>query len=129
MAEKSVPITLKDGKTYQLRYEWASLCRLKREQGISIFEFARKQLFGTPDPLEITAVIWAGLIHAKPDLTVEEVEKDLIDEHKVFEYLEVVSDELVESLLGPEKADEIKKKMGSSLEALAGMDTPTKAST
>jgi len=125
MPSKSVPINLKDGKTRQLRYEWASLCRLKREHGISAFDIGREQMLGSVDPVKITGLIWAGLIHAEPELTVAEVE-ELIDITESLDLMGIVADALLEALHGEEKAGEVKKAIGSSLKNLTGTSTSPK---
>ena len=125
MPSKSVPINLKDGKTRQLRYEWASLCRLKREHGISAFDIGREQMLGSVDPVKITGLVWAGLIHAEPELTMAEVE-ELIDITKSLDLMGIVGDALLEALHGEEKAGEVKKAIGSSLKNLTGTSTSPK---
>ena len=122
MPSKSIPITLKDGKTRQLRYEWPSLCRLKREHGISAFDVGREQLLGNVDPVKITGLIWAGLIHENKDLTMDEVE-NLVDIINVMGLMETVGEALLEALHGEEKAEAIKKVIGSSLESSPGKST------
>ena len=125
MPSKSIPIVLKDGKTRQLRYEWSSLCRLKREHGISAFDVGREQMLGSVDPVKITGLIWAGLIHAEPELTMAEVE-ELIDITKSLDLMGIVGDALLEALHGEEKAGEVKKAIGSSLGNLTGTSTSPK---
>ena len=126
MPSKSIPITLKDGKTRQLRFEWASLCRLKREHGISAFDVGREQLLGHVDPIKITGLIWAGLIHENKDLTMDEVE-NLVDITNVMGLMETVGEGLLEALHGEEKAEAIKKVIRSSLESSPGKSTSKKA--
>ena len=125
MPSKSVPITLKDGKTRQLRYEWSSLCRLKREHAISAFDVGREQLLGHVDPVKITGLIWAGLIHEEKDLTMDEVE-NLVDITDVMGLMETVGEALLEALHGEEKAEAIKKTIRSSLEGSPGKSTSKK---
>jgi len=125
MPSKSIPIVLKDGKTRQLRYEWSSLCRLKREHGISAFDIGREQLLGSVDPLKITGLVWAGLIHAEPELTIAEVE-ELIDISESLDLMGIVADALLEAIHGEEKAGEVKKAIGSSLKNLTGTSTSPK---
>ncbi len=122
MSSKSIPITLKDGKTRQLRYEWPSLCRLKREYGISAFDVGREQLLGNVDPVKITGLIWAGLIHENKDLTMDEVE-NLVDIINVMGLMETVGEALLEALHGEEKAEAIKKVIRSNLESSPGKST------
>jgi len=126
MPSESIPITLKDGKTRQLRYEWPSLCRLKREYGISAFDVGREQLLGNVDPIKITGLIWAGLIHENKDLTMDEVE-NLVDISNVMSLMETVGEALLEALHGEEKAEAIKKVIRSSLESSPGKSTSEKA--
>ena len=128
MPSKSIPITLKDGKTRQLRYEWPSLCRLKREHGISAFDVGREQLLGNVDPVKITGLIWAGLIHENKDLTINEVE-NLVDITNVLGLMEISGEALLEALHGEEKAEAIKKVIRSSLESSPGKSTSKKATT
>jgi len=126
MPSESIPITLKDGKVRQLRYEWPSLCRLKREHGISAFDVGREQLLGHVDPTKITGLIWAGLIHENKDLTMDEVE-NLVDITNVMSLMETVGEALLEALHGKEKAEAIKKVIRSSLESSPGKSTSKKA--
>jgi len=128
MPSKSVPIVLKDGKTRQLRYEWESLCRLKREHGFSAFDVGKEQLFGSVDPVKITALLWAGLIYENPKLTIDEVES-LVDVTKIIDHMEIIGDALMEAIYGKEKAAELKKAMGSSLEKFLGKITSKKVTT
>ena len=126
MSSESIPITLKDGKTRQLRFEWSSLCRLKREYGISAFDVGREQLLGNVDPIKITGLIWAGLIHENKDLTMDEIE-NLVDISNVMGLMETVGEALLEALHGKEKAEAIKKVIRSSLESSPGKSTSEKA--
>ena len=126
MPSESIPITLKDGKVRQLRYEWPSLCRLKREHGISAFDVGKEQLLGHVDPTKITGLIWAGLIHENEDLTMDEVE-NLVDITNVMDLMETVGEALLEALHGKEKAETIKKVIRSSLESSPGKSTSKKA--
>lgn len=112
MPEKSIPIVLNDGKTRHLRYEWEHICRLKREHAISVFDMGRDMMLGSADPLKITGIIWAGLLHEEPEITVEQVEK-LMSFSDLAEYMKALF-EAIPSSLSPEETEQIKKIMGSS---------------
>jgi hypothetical protein len=65
---KRVPIKIGDkSKTRYLRYDHASFVRLEEETGRTVATHA--QLVGSGSAVSLTALLWAGLIHAEPDIT------------------------------------------------------------
>jgi hypothetical protein len=65
---KRVPIKIGDkSKTRYLRYDHASFVRLEEDTGRTIS--AHAQLVSQGSAVSLTALLWAGLIHAEPDLS------------------------------------------------------------
>ena len=59
------------GRERTLRYPMRSVKRLKAECGVNLFGLGETQM---SDPDVMSAVLWAGLIHGDPELTVDEVD-------------------------------------------------------
>lgn len=97
MTTKSIPITLKDGKERELRFDWASLCRFEREFGYSIVEVGRRFGSGKISFVDATNVLWAALLHEEKPLTLIEVE-ELCDEKEFFNYLKIIAKVIEESI-------------------------------
>ena len=61
-------VELKAGeKTYVLRYTTNALVELEERTGRSVMDIANRPSFK-----DARALVWAGLIHANPDLTLEQ---------------------------------------------------------
>jgi hypothetical protein len=58
------------GETRHLFYDLNALCRLKTECGINVLAPGEED---TRDPATLRALLWAGLLHEAPGLTVEDV--------------------------------------------------------
>jgi len=93
MPVKSIPITLKDGKTRQLRFEWEALENLEKELGTSIFELGPSIMAGKVGITKIAVVIWAGLSFDEKNLQLDDVKK-LLDSSQFVFYLEKVCEGL-----------------------------------
>jgi hypothetical protein len=65
---RKVPIKIGDrSKTRHLRYDHISFVRLEEDTGLTISQHANKVANGSA--ISLTALLWAGLIHAEPELT------------------------------------------------------------
>lgn len=65
---KRVPIKIGDKtKTRHIRYDHASFVRLEEDTGRTISQHA--ELVSRGSAVSLTALLWAGLIHAEPDIT------------------------------------------------------------
>jgi hypothetical protein len=71
MPTKSVPVVFADGRTRHLRYDFNAFCTLEEVLHLPIADFGKK--LGKRMALkELRAVLYAGLIHEDPELTVKE---------------------------------------------------------
>lgn len=61
-------------KPRELRYDWESLCRLETEQKINALNPTVLQEIS---PTVLRALVWAGLLHAEPQLKIADVDKML----------------------------------------------------
>jgi hypothetical protein len=85
---KRVPIKLGDGtKKRYLRFDFPAISRLEEEIGEPLELTLRRAT--SLSARAISGLVWAGLLHAEPDLTREQVVK-LIPLDKVKEVLEAV---------------------------------------
>ncbi|APT46585.1 hypothetical protein [Bacillus safensis] len=69
MAIKTVDVML--DKERKLAFPIMSLIRLKKEHGIQLKDLQDKEK--AEDMETILAIIWAGLVHEEPELTMDEV--------------------------------------------------------
>ena len=85
---RRVEIKLGDGtKKRYLRYDFEAVCRIREETGEGLDPVLRRA--GTMDPLSIIALVWGGLLHSEPDITIKEVRK-LINLEDIRQVLEII---------------------------------------
>jgi len=71
MPIKSIPVVFADGRTRHLRYDFNAFCTLEEILNLPIVNFGKK--LGKRMALkELRAVLYAGLIHEEPELTLKE---------------------------------------------------------
>lgn len=78
MPVKSVPVEL-GGKTRNLKFGYNALCALEGALGIPISDIGKK-LVGSVDLRTVRGLVWAGLIHESPEMTLDEVGNMLNDD-------------------------------------------------
>ena len=61
------------GEQKELRYNWKSIKRLRKEQNINLFSTAHDEIYEEPDT--ISALLWAALIWENKDLTMDAVDE------------------------------------------------------
>ena len=88
MATKAVAIEL-GGKPRQLKYTLWAVGEIGERLGIKLrLSHINEDLLSTPLPLRaLTTILWAGLIHAEPELTEREV-GGWVDQDNVREVLD-----------------------------------------
>jgi uncharacterized protein YoaH (UPF0181 family) len=60
------------GKQREVRFTWKAIKQLNREHGINVLRLDEDAV---TNPEVISLVIWAGLIHEDPELTVEQIDE------------------------------------------------------
>jgi hypothetical protein len=66
-----------NGTSYTLAYKpWGVIRRLHKEQGVNLLDLLGDEQAADRmmDPTTLSALVWGGLIHEHPDLTLEQVE-------------------------------------------------------
>jgi hypothetical protein len=66
-----------NGMTYTLAYKpWGVIRRLHKEQGVNLLDLLGDEQVADRmmDPTTLSALVWGGLIHGHPDLTLGQVE-------------------------------------------------------
>ena len=71
MPKQSIPIEL-GGKTRHLRLDFNALCELEGALGMSMFKIAHL-MESSVSISQLRAMLWAGLLHETPDLTLTQV--------------------------------------------------------
>jgi hypothetical protein len=100
-ATKSVKLSL-GGKPRALRYTTTALVAVEDETGLTIGELAQRCSMGSVKA--IGTLVWAGLLHAEPALTLKEA-IDLLDIQKLDSIAKALNDAL-EAALGKAEPDE-----------------------
>lgn len=105
-----VQVTL-GGEKRTLRFTTKSLVRLERDTGLAMGEMAGRMAAGSL--FSICAFVWAGLIHAEPKLTIDDVVEmaNLTD----FDALSAATDAALDMAMGKqvEQPEEGKADAGS----------------
>ena len=97
MPTKSVPIKLTDGKERTLRLDWGAVCRFEEDFGYSVIEVGKRCGTGIINFLDVTRVIWAGLLYEENPMSLIEVKK-LCDLDDFFDYLKAISKVISEAI-------------------------------
>ncbi len=97
MVAKSFPITLKDGKIRQLRYDWEALNEFERRFGYSIMDVGQEIILGKVSFLKLTQILWAGLVREDKELTIDKLEKNLLETKKLNDYVNTITEAFVEA--------------------------------
>jgi hypothetical protein len=66
-----------NGTSYTLAYKpWGVIRRLHKEQGVNLLDLLGDEQAADRmmDPTTLSALVWGGLIHAHPEMTLEQVE-------------------------------------------------------
>lgn len=100
-ATKAVKLSL-GGKSRTLRYTTSALVAIEDETGLTITELAQRCSMGSIKA--IGTLVWAGLLHAEPDLTLKAA-LDMLDIRKLDGIAKAINDAL-ESALGKAEPDE-----------------------
>jgi len=105
MAKKNKAVAIKLDKQRKLKFTFNAFCELEEALGRPLSELQEKG-FKMKD---LRALVWAGLLHESPDLTIEEV-GNLIDEAESLEEVTNAVVKAVEAALGVQKkGDELGK--------------------
>ena len=70
-----VTLTLDRGRT--LRYTWAGIKRLQKEQGLNFLRVVTEDEDWHLDPVKFSAILWCGLIADDPTLTIDAVDAEI----------------------------------------------------
>lgn len=85
------------GEPRTLLYDWRAIRRLAKEHGINILDGLDDD--AARDPETLTALVWAGLIHERPDLALDDVNFHL---HEVRALSEAVGEAITVAMDGAE---------------------------
>lgn len=98
MAKKAV--TVKLDKQRKLKYTFNAFCELEEALGRPLASFQSNE-FKMKD---LRALVWAGLLHETPELTLEEA-GDLIDQAESIEEVANAVSAAIEAALGKKKGE------------------------
>lgn len=85
------------GEVRTLRYTNAALVRLEDETGKTVMEMGERLTAGSLKA--ITCLVWAGMLHAEPSLTLDEA-AERVDLQRLEE-IATAAGEAIEAALGP----------------------------
>ena len=104
MPTKSVPIKLTDGKERTLRLDWEAVCRFEEDFGYSVIEVGKRIGTGTINFLDVTRVIWAGLLYEDKPMSLIELKK-LLSLDDFFDYLNALGKAISEAIPSEKKSE------------------------
>ena len=91
-----------NGTTYDVAYKpWGVIRRLHKEQGVNLLDLLGDEQVADRilEPTTLSALLWGGLIHAHPEMTLEQVE-DLMGLGNLAAVSQAVAAGIKESLDG-----------------------------
>lgn len=92
------------GKTRRLRYDINALCALEAELGMPLLTISKLLSTGRIWVTHIRAILWAGLLHEEPSLTVKQA-GDLLGNMKEIPTITKAAMEAMESAWGEPEAE------------------------
>jgi len=93
-------VTVKLDKQRKLKYTFNALCELEEVMGRSLTTLQN----GEFKMKDLRALVWAGLLHESPELTLEEA-GDLIDRAESIEEIATAVSQAMEVAFGGKKGD------------------------
>lgn len=97
---KTTPIQLA-GKSFDLRFDFAALLALEEKQQVNVFA---PETYRNASPSLVVKVLWAGMLHIRPDLTLAEV-VPLIEVKNLATLNKTLMDALSEAISGEPEAN------------------------
>lgn len=109
-------VTINLDRPRRLRYTMNALISMEEALGKPIGQLISDYNTGTIGFKDMRIIIWAGLLHENPDLTLEQV-GDMIDEAESLKYVMLKAGEALRTTFGDDKETAKKNKKGPTVEA------------